>query len=50
MTILNTTTISAGSPIPGLLDMGALKKIKNAVIGNPQSKVQIVKDEGFVVS
>lgn len=50
MTILNATTLSSGSPIPGLLDVGALKKIKNAVIGNPQSKMQIVKDEGFVVS
>jgi len=49
MTILNTTTLS-GASIPGLLDVGALKKIKNAVIGNPQSKMQIVKDEGFVVS
>jgi len=47
MTILNATT---GSPTPGPLDVGALKKIKNAVIGNPQSKMQIVKDEGFVVS
>jgi len=50
MTILSATTLSSGPPVPGLLDVGALKKIKNAVIGNPQSKIQIVKDEGFLVS
>jgi len=49
MTILNTTALSSRVPTPGLLDVGTLKKIKNAVIGNPQSKVQIVKDKGFVV-
>ena len=48
MTILNTTAVSSAVPTPGL-DVGTLKKIKNAVIGNPQSKVQIVKDKGFIV-